>query len=114
MSLREYLFGGTMTVFRYGPTDGFRVGECYLLKGMGKGTILSICTDDNLTITQADVVVPAQVVRQFTALLSDGRIITASPIPRSSGGTARRPASPKYRRLVLAGNKGLWLRRHAS
>ncbi len=101
------------TIFRYGPTDGFRVGECYHLKGLGKGTILSICTYDDLTITYADVLVPAEAVWQFTAMLSDGRVITASPTPRSSGGTARRPASPKYRRLVLAGKKGVWLRRHA-
>ncbi len=101
------------TIFRYGPTDGFRVGECYLLKGLGKGTILSICTEDNLIITDADVLVPVEAVRQFTAMLLDGRVITACPTPRSLDGTAR-PASRKYHRLVLAGKKGVWLRRHTS
>jgi hypothetical protein len=119
MSLRDYLHGGQFVkkeVFSYEPAEVFRIGDSYLLKGMGKGEILTITTDDNRTIVQLGLSVPVERVQQFTVRFANGRVITACPAPRGAqrqSNTEHRgqqgSGAPEY--LRLAGNKGVWRRR---
>jgi hypothetical protein len=98
MSLKDYLHGGTFakkTVFRYKPADVFLVGGSYLMKGMGKGQILSVLTIEGELTTKAGSSVPAGNVREFTVKFDDGRVIRAVP----------------EKGVPLAGNKGVWVPR---
>jgi hypothetical protein len=100
------------TVFLYAPAEAVCIGGSYLLKGVGKGEILTITTDGNRTIDQAGESVPTERVRQFTVRFADGRVITACPAPRGTkpqSKTAQRKAG-SANALPLAGNKGVWLR----
>jgi hypothetical protein len=115
-SLRDSLYGGKFTkktIFVPGdPAETYCVGKSYHLEGKGRAKLVSIQTDDNQTITDPTIAVPATKVRLFTARLANGKIISASPEnrpPAAGQSEPRRQPSPPVL-VILAKKKGVWLR----